>query len=67
MTVHDIVQPMLDSATLVAIAERAGITPAQAKAVLGMLADLPIRTAVRLCTTAQLDRIRQAQREARKR
>ncbi len=67
MTVHDITQALVDSATLAAIAKRAGITPSQAKAVCGMLADLKIRDAIRICVTAQNDRFRQSQREARKR
>ncbi len=67
MTVHDITDALVDSATLVAIAKRSGITLKQARDVAGMLADLPLRQAIRLCTTAQHDRIRQSQREARKR
>jgi hypothetical protein len=64
--VHDITQPLLDSATLADMAKRAGVTLPQARMLAAMFADLPIRTAVRICTTAQLDRIRQSQREARK-
>lgn len=65
MTVHDICQPLIDSATLIDIAKRAGITIEQARIVAASFADLNIRQAVRICTTAQHDRIRQSQREAR--
>ena len=63
--VHDITDRLVDSLALADIAERAGITLAQAKAVAGMLADLPIRQAVRLCTTEQINRIMRSQRGAR--
>ncbi len=66
MTLHDITDALVDSAALQAIAKRAGITLVQARAVAGMLADLPVTQTIRLCTTAQHDRIRQAQRLARK-
>ena len=63
--VHDITDRLVDSLALADIADRAGITLAQAKAVAGMLADLPIRQAVRLCTTEQINRIMRSQRGAR--
>jgi len=65
LTLHDITDALIDSAALNAIAKRAGITLAQARAVAGMIADLDIKQQIRMCTTCQHDRIRQAQREAR--
>ena len=67
MTVHDITDALVDSCTLDAIAKRHGITLAQARAFCASLADLPITQVIRMTTTCQLDRIRQSQREARKR
>ena len=64
-TVHDITDALVDSAVLDAMAKRAGITLAQARALCAMVADLPVTQAIRMCTTCQLDRMRQAQREAR--
>ena len=67
MTVHDITDALADSATLDAMARRAGITLAQARQMAAMFADLPVRTTMRIMTTCQLDRMRQSAREARKR
>jgi phosphoserine phosphatase len=65
--VHDITDHLIDSLALADIAKRAGITMEQAKAVAGMIADLPMRQAVRMCTMAQIHRIMKSQREAAKR
>lgn len=65
--VHDITDRLVDSLALASIADRAGITLEQAKAVAGMLADLDARVALRVMVTCQLHRIMRSQREARKR
>ena len=65
--VHDITQRLADSLTLADMADRAGITLEQARALAGMLADLRIRDAIRICVSAQLTRIMRSTREAGKR
>lgn len=63
--VYDITDRLVDSLALADIAERAGITLAQAKAVAGMLADMPIRQAIRIAVTCQLHRIMASSRGKR--
>lgn len=66
MTLHSLEQPLADSQTLLDLAKESGITVAQARAFVALLADVPIRQAVRICTTAQRDRVRQINSQTRK-
>lgn len=66
MTVHSLVTVLEDSSALLAIAERAGITAAQARLVAAALGDLPAEQVVRLCGVARADRVRQINRGGRK-
>lgn len=66
MTLHDLSEALADSAELVDLAKRAGITVAQARFFAAALAELPIKQAIRLCTTARADRIRQINKTTRR-
>lgn len=57
---------LADSMTLADLAQKAGITRAQARELLAALADLPIRQAIRIATTAKSDRVRKINRATRK-
>ena len=63
--VRDITQRLTDSLTLADMADRAGITHQQARAFAGMMADLRIRDAIRICVTCQLNRIGESRRAKR--
>ena len=66
MTVHDLTDALADTAALLDIARRAGVTLEQARTVAAALSDLPMVQTIRICSTAQSDRIRQANRQTRK-
>jgi len=66
VTLHDLEQPLADSLKLRALADHAGITEKQARAVFATLADMDIRDVIRIGETCRCDRVRQANREARR-
>lgn len=57
---------LADSQALVALANNAGLTVQQTKAVLAWLADMPAQQLVRMTATAKADRVRAANRETRR-
>lgn len=65
MTVHDLTEALEDTATLHAVAAKAGVTPVQARLVAAALGDLPVETAARICEAASKDRLRQVNRATR--
>ncbi len=67
MTLHDFTQPLADSITIASLASESELTAAQVRKLLALLADVPIRQAVRMCATARNDRVRQINRETRMR
>ncbi len=67
MTVHSLTQVLADSSTLLELAAEADLSSAQVRKLLALLADVPIRQAVRMCTTARQDRVRQINRKSRTR
>lgn len=66
MTLVDLEQPLRDSTTLRRFAEYAGITETQAKAVFAAIADMDAKDVIRIGETCRRDRVRQANREARR-
>lgn len=66
MTLFDLTQPLADANLVAELAKESGLAEPQVRKLLGLLADVPIRQAVRICATARRDRIRQINRETRK-
>lgn len=64
--VHSLEEVLLDTAALVDVATKAGISTTEAKRVCAALADLPIVQAIRICTTARADQVRQINRQTRR-
>jgi hypothetical protein len=60
-----LVHGLEDSVELVALATAAGITKVEAKRVLALLAELPIRQAVRMAKTCQAEAARARERAKR--
>jgi hypothetical protein len=66
VTIHDLTFAIEDSIVLLDIAKRAGVSAAQVRMVAAALGNIPVEQAIRLCSTAHNDRIRQANRTVRK-
>lgn len=64
--VHSLSDALLDSMALADVAASAGVTIAQARAVVAALAEIPAAQVVRVCGIANRDRERQREREERK-
>jgi hypothetical protein len=65
VTLHSLVDALADTQALVDIAKRAGITIAQARVVCAALGAMDAQQVVRMCATANADRIRQVNRGSR--
>jgi hypothetical protein len=67
VTGRDFTQALADSRALNELATRAGLTPEQAKKVFSWLADLPVEQVARIADACHKARVRQTNRQTRKR